>query len=135
MPIPAFKQTAKNTPGAEIKPAYKKLPDLPINENPLAVRTTTYDQRQGIRIGVERVAPGRPATSGIAPRTRLNPGSENPVFKDKTYVKDKKAFARKTAAEAAAASTPTKGKKGGKGSASQKSKKEDLSEHHYESVS
>src|SRR5271156_6062303 len=115
MPIPKFKETPKNTPGAEIKPAHKKLPELPVSQNPLAVRTTTYDQRQGIRIGVERVAPARPATSGLAPRTRLNSGSDNPVFKNKTYIKDKKAFDRKTRIEAAATSTPTKKKSGKKG--------------------
>src|SRR5271156_3090284 len=137
MPIPKFKETPKNTPGAEIKPAHKKLPELPVSQNPLAVKTSTYNPQQGIRIGVERVAPARPATSGLAPRTRQNPGFDNPVFKDKTYVKDKKAFDRKTRAEAAATSTPTKksGKKGGSESASKKkSKKEESSEHHYSSI-
>src|SRR5271156_4920844 len=135
MPIPKFKQTAKNTPGAEIKPAHKKLPELPVNQNPLAVKTSTRPPQQGIRIDAERVGTAaRPATSGIAPRTRLNPGSENPVFKDKTYVKDKKAFAKKAAAEAAATSTPTKkSKKSATGSASKKSKKDEY-EHHYSSI-
>src|SRR5271156_5942841 len=138
MPIPKFKETPKNTPGAEIKPAHKKLPELPMSQNPLAVKTTTYNPQQGIRIGVERMAPARPATSGLAPRTRLNSGgSDNPVFKNKTYIKDKKAFDRKTRAEAAASSTPTKksAKKGSSESASKKkSKRKDSSEHHYSSI-
>src|SRR5271156_6679427 len=152
-PIPAFK-----------KSQHKKLPDLPVGENPLAVKTTTANRgRSSIeneawlresRLRLDTIRGGPLAessaiggtlraergiidrlTSTITPRTRRNPDSVNPVFKDKQYVKEKKAAARKSAAaEAAAASTPAKGKKGGKESTSKKTKKESLSEHHYESV-